>query len=193
MQKKILYDSPGTIPYLAPEQVKGRYADCTVDYWAAALTGLEVLGWRHRGRVDSKEGWGRVREWMDEFEAKVGMKGGGEGRAVLRSCRGMLGWLPAERISARDCLNVYLREFRYDYTRGGGGGGVDGERNGEGKRNGRGSPAPRMARKGSAVGSNGIGNASTSGLGIVIGSGNTSGSASGSGSGVISLGLKDTA
>ena len=43
---RILYDWPGTIPYLAPEQREGEYHGCHVDYWACALVGLQILGHR---------------------------------------------------------------------------------------------------------------------------------------------------
>lgn len=38
-----MYDSPWTVPYLAPEQRKGQTHDPTVDYWACRLVGYELL------------------------------------------------------------------------------------------------------------------------------------------------------
>lgn len=39
----ILYDKPGTISYLAPEQVEGMTHGRPVDYWSSGIVGLELL------------------------------------------------------------------------------------------------------------------------------------------------------
>lgn len=40
---KILYDRPGTIPYLAPEQVERKFHGPAVDYWSCGIIGLELI------------------------------------------------------------------------------------------------------------------------------------------------------
>jgi serine/threonine protein kinase len=39
----IPYDRPGTVPYLAPEQVEGKTHGRAVDYWSCGLVGLELI------------------------------------------------------------------------------------------------------------------------------------------------------
>ncbi|KAJ6024773.1 kinase-like domain-containing protein [Penicillium herquei] len=39
----ILYDKPGTIPYLAPEQVEGEKHGKAVDYWSCGIVGSELI------------------------------------------------------------------------------------------------------------------------------------------------------
>ncbi|KAJ5741108.1 kinase-like domain-containing protein [Penicillium malachiteum] len=39
----ILYDKPGTIPYLAPEQVQGQTHGKAVDYWSCGVVGSELI------------------------------------------------------------------------------------------------------------------------------------------------------
>jgi len=38
------YDSPGTIPYLAPEQEEGKTHTRSVDLWSCAIVGSQLLG-----------------------------------------------------------------------------------------------------------------------------------------------------
>lgn len=40
---KIIYDWPGTVPYLAPEQVEGKTHGRAVDYWSCGIVGLELI------------------------------------------------------------------------------------------------------------------------------------------------------
>lgn len=40
---RIAYDSPGTISYLAPEQVEGQTHGRAVDYWSCGIVGLELV------------------------------------------------------------------------------------------------------------------------------------------------------
>lgn len=39
----ILYDKPGTTPYLAPEQPEGKTHGKAVDYWSCGIVGLELI------------------------------------------------------------------------------------------------------------------------------------------------------
>jgi serine/threonine protein kinase len=49
---QIPYDFPGTISYLAPEQVEGQTHGRAVDYWSCGVVGLElVLGEAVRTRI----------------------------------------------------------------------------------------------------------------------------------------------
>lgn len=41
--QRILYDRPGTIPYLAPEQVEKKTHGPAVDYWACGIIALELI------------------------------------------------------------------------------------------------------------------------------------------------------
>src|SRR5436305_9626570 len=43
-EEPILYDFPGTIAYLAPEQQEKKYHGREVDYWACGLVCLQLLG-----------------------------------------------------------------------------------------------------------------------------------------------------
>jgi serine/threonine protein kinase len=87
---KLPYANEGTIPYLAPEQVPGRYHNESVDLWAAALVGLEILRYRLRGRVLEAE-YGRIHEWLDDYE-RIPRRTG-----LASAVRGMLRWGPEER------------------------------------------------------------------------------------------------
>lgn len=42
-QETIVYDWPGTVPYLAPEQVERETHGLSVDYWACGIIGLELI------------------------------------------------------------------------------------------------------------------------------------------------------
>lgn len=101
-----LYDSPGTVTYLAPEQEPGKYHDCSVDYWAVALVGLEILKYRLSGRVDASQ-LARVRQWLDDQERVR------HPHPVAVCSRAMLQWEPRDRMSAEDVLSVHLAEHRY--------------------------------------------------------------------------------
>lgn len=119
--------------YLAPEQEKGRYHGERVDEWAVAIVGLEVLGYRNRGRIDSREQLGRVRGWIEDFERGRGK----ERHPIATVCREMLAWEPEERMTAKRAVEVLLGEFG------------DGMGNRDGKRNG--APLDREGKKGLGV------------------------------------------
>ncbi len=102
IEKKMLYDSPGTIPYLAPEQREGLYHDQSVDYWSCGLVGVELWGMkRGSGRV-LKEGLKVMSTWIEEQKP----------HPVLKGCRGMLRMEAAERMTADEVLDEFLDVYR---------------------------------------------------------------------------------
>jgi serine/threonine protein kinase len=103
---RTMYDSPGTIPYLAPEQEKGKYHDRSVDYWAVALVGLEVLGYKHRGRVDADQ-FPKIRTWLEDFAQ------GRTTHPIATSSKAMLQWDPEHRMTAQEALSRHLSAHRY--------------------------------------------------------------------------------
>jgi len=103
---RTMYDSPGTILYLAPEQEKGKYHDRSVDYWAVALVGLEVLGFKHRGRVDADQ-FTKIQSWLDDYEQ------GRSPHPIAICSRAMLRWDPQDRITAQEALSRHLSAHRY--------------------------------------------------------------------------------
>ncbi len=102
IEKKTLYDRPGTIPYLAPEQRDGLYHDRSVDYWACGLVGVELWG--------MKRGSGRVLE--EGFEAMSAWIEGQKPHPVLKGCRGMLRIQAEERMTADEVLDKFLDTYR---------------------------------------------------------------------------------
>ncbi|CAG8949784.1 hypothetical protein HYFRA_00004107 [Hymenoscyphus fraxineus] len=105
--KKTLYDRPGTVAYLAPEQKEGLWHAKEVDYWACALVGTELGGYVRRGN-DRVEGasFERLYSWLDgEIEGER------EKGALAQACKGMLKVEPGARMSAREVLEGILREY----------------------------------------------------------------------------------
>jgi serine/threonine protein kinase len=103
---RTMYDSPGTIPYLAPEQEKGKYHDRSVDCWAVALVGLEVLGFKHRGRVDADQ-FLKIQSWLEDYEQ------GRSPHPIAICSRAMLKWDPQDRMMAQAALSSHLSAHRY--------------------------------------------------------------------------------
>jgi len=104
-KKKILYDRPGTIPYLAPEQREREYHGRYVDYWACALVGLEILGYKLPNmpsrQVDEKE-FDKIHKWLGEKPVQP----------VLVCCKAMLQWKPEDRMTAEEALQNPLAQYR---------------------------------------------------------------------------------
>ncbi|CAO2648699.1 Nn.00g079660.m01.CDS01 [Neocucurbitaria sp. VM-36] len=93
---QIMYDAPGTIPYLAPEQRPGETHDPTVDYWACGLVGYELLtGEAMHTRVES-------RAVLKRYHAKLDEVGG----LMAECCKSMLDFDPTLRMPAKDAVQV---------------------------------------------------------------------------------------
>ena len=102
LEEKTMYDRPGTIPYLAPEQQEGQYHDRTVDYWACGLVGLELLGLKRSNERVFEEGLKPIISWLKEQKP----------HPVLKSCRAMLKIEPSQRMTADEALEKYLEIYR---------------------------------------------------------------------------------
>jgi serine/threonine protein kinase len=102
----MLYDHPGTIPYLAPEQRDGDFHDCAVDCWAVALVGIQLFGakpWRIQ--ID-EDGLQRIKQWLGTRET----------HPALLCCTEMLIWDSKQRLTAAAALRGHLKEWAYkDY------------------------------------------------------------------------------
>ena len=97
-QEEILYDAPGTIPYLAPEQYEGLTHGRAVDYWACALVGVELMGGPETtGRIRVLPGrqLGEYRSWLAESRSPI-----------AKPCREMLVLEPTERLTAKKALKM---------------------------------------------------------------------------------------
>jgi len=101
-ESKILYDRPGTIPYLAPEQAAGLYHGRSVDYWSIALVGLELLGYSMPGVQVTAEIYDGMHRWLANQSDD----------AMVSCCKGMLQWEPASRLTAADALEGCLGQYR---------------------------------------------------------------------------------
>ncbi len=108
-QKSIWYDRPGTIPYLAPEQREGEYHGRYVDYWACALVGLEILGYKLPNmpsrQVNEKE-LDMIHNWLGEKPI----------RPIAVCCKAMLQWEPEARMTADEALKDPLAHYREKST-----------------------------------------------------------------------------
>jgi len=109
----ILYDYPGTIPYLAPEQVPGQHHDRSVDYWACGLIGYRLLGGHPPRRqilpgtdllnvLDSLDRMMMAAQTQSQSSTK------GFNKAMVSCCRDMLLFDPARRLTAQNGLNIIM-------------------------------------------------------------------------------------
>ncbi|KAG9237244.1 kinase-like domain-containing protein [Amylocarpus encephaloides] len=97
-----IYDRPGTIPYLAPEQVEGKHHDRTVDYWACALVGAELVGLRRKSNERiAGESYAHLCAWLDEQPSLP----------LIKVAQEMLQVEPTKRLTAADALVKYLLAF----------------------------------------------------------------------------------
>jgi serine/threonine protein kinase len=93
---KILYDSPGTVPYLAPEQRPGLVHGPTVDYWACGLVGYELLTREVTvGRIE-------VRLLLDTYHQRLDSTGS----VMAKCCKKMLHPDPTLRMPAKDAAKA---------------------------------------------------------------------------------------
>ncbi|TVY53203.1 Serine/threonine-protein kinase grp [Lachnellula cervina] len=109
---RTLYDRPGTIPYLAPEQCENQWHDKSVDYWACALVGAELVGLKRRSseRI-AGQNYLILCHWLDDYKVP-------SGQPLIDVCKGMLKIEPAERMTAADALEKHLSDFHIDVNKG---------------------------------------------------------------------------
>lgn len=101
-KRTILYDRPGTIPYLAPEQREGAYHGCHVDYWACALVALQILGYTLSNKQVNEKDFDKIHKWLGEKPY----------RPIATCCKAMLRWKPEDRMTADDALQHPLAQYR---------------------------------------------------------------------------------
>ncbi|KAF2123660.1 kinase-like protein [Dothidotthia symphoricarpi CBS 119687] len=100
-KSEIMYDSPGTVPHLAPEQKKGLTHDPTVDYWACGLVGHELLtGEVTRQRVE-------VGSMLEGYYWKLDAIGS----VMAMCCKSMLDANPTLRMPAKDAAKAIRSAF----------------------------------------------------------------------------------
>ncbi|KAF2275503.1 kinase-like protein [Westerdykella ornata] len=100
-QNSILYDRPGTVPYLAPEQREGLKHGRAVDYWACAIVGYELLtGEVTHGRIEPGPVLDYYHKTLDD-----------RGSVMAECCKDMLNPDPDARISAREAANALALFF----------------------------------------------------------------------------------
>lgn len=93
-EEEILYDWPGTIPYLAPEQIERQTHGRAVDYWACALVGVELIGGPETTRrVMPGQHLVEYQRWLDKSESPI-----------ADCCRAMLEAEPRSRMTAAEAL-----------------------------------------------------------------------------------------
>ena len=107
-ETRTLYDRPGTIPYLAPEQQDGRYHDKSVDYWACALVGAELVGLKRNNDRVVDAGFETIHNWLDRQAANP----------VTRCCKDMLKIEPKQRMTAADALVEHLSGYQGELNKG---------------------------------------------------------------------------
>lgn len=91
-----MYESPGTAPYLAPEQRRGQTHGPSVDYWAFGLVGYELLtGDATQQRVE-------VGSMLEEYHRKLDEIGS----VIAKCCKNMLSADPTLRMTAKDAMEA---------------------------------------------------------------------------------------
>jgi serine/threonine protein kinase len=95
-----IYDKPGTLIYLAPEQVQGRCHGREVDYWACGLVGAQILGFQLRERILSEPSLERIITWLSNKNDDP----------IARCCVDMLKYEPSQRTTAKDAF-IILSQF----------------------------------------------------------------------------------
>ena len=101
-ENRILYDYPGTIPYLAPEQCENQYHGCHVDYWACALVGIQILGYRISNSQVNEKDFRKIHNWLGDNPIYP----------IAICCKAMLQWEPDDRMTADYALQYHLAQYR---------------------------------------------------------------------------------
>ena len=95
-QETVLYDWPGTVPYLAPEQAEGLWHGRSVDIWAMAIVGTELFGRQTpRAKVDRTE-YESMHRWLRRHQDDM---------PIWEVCSRMLQWNVGSRIAAEEALH----------------------------------------------------------------------------------------
>jgi serine/threonine protein kinase len=98
---QIPYDCPGTISYLAPEQVEGRTHGPAVDYWSCGVVGLElVLGKVVGSRILPGHRLAQNQDYLRKSESRLNV-----------CALAMLQLDPESRMTAAEAL-PYLRDLQ---------------------------------------------------------------------------------
>ncbi|RDW59456.1 hypothetical protein BP6252_12543 [Coleophoma cylindrospora] len=92
------YDRPGTIPYLAPEQVEGAKYCRDVDYWAAALVGIEIMGCSRPSLQVTVSTYDEIHAWLDQQKSDP----------IVLCCKEMLQFEPEKRLTAKQAVAKYF-------------------------------------------------------------------------------------
>lgn len=101
-ETRILYDRPGTVPYLAPEQVEGEYHGQAVDYWSVALVGVELMEFKRPEVKVTADILAGIHTWLDRQPVDP----------LGECCKGMLQISPDHRMTAAEALQGCLSSFQ---------------------------------------------------------------------------------
>lgn len=100
-EDSVLYDRPGTIPYLAPEQRPGKYHGRAVDNWACGLVGVDLMGHRRSNLQVDISMLTNIHAWLDSKQQ----------HPMATCCRGFLEWNVEDRLTAREAIDGVLLEY----------------------------------------------------------------------------------
>lgn len=94
----ILYDRPGTVPYLAPEQVEGETHGRAVDYWSCGIVVIELI---RKRAITSRISPGRDLEQFRTFRE-------GSDSPLITCSQAMLEVEPTLRMTAVEALQFFI-------------------------------------------------------------------------------------
>lgn len=101
-ETNILYDRPGTISYLAPEQTEGKYHGKSVDYWSVGLVGVELMGFERPQVRTTPDTFTNIHHFLDSQLD----------HSLVRCCKGMLQMNPQDRMTAEEAIGGCLAPFQ---------------------------------------------------------------------------------
>lgn len=97
----VLYDRPGTVPYLAPEQRPDEYHGRSVDYWACGLVGLDLMKYKRSSLQVDRSMLLRIHMWLDDRQQLP----------MAACCRAFLEWNEQDRLTAQVAVDGVLSEY----------------------------------------------------------------------------------